>query len=324
MNRKKYGFAAAVLGMTVLILDSRGAAQAAAEGVAVCIRTVIPSLFPFFLLSGYLTGAMGDGGSMRFLSRIFRSSPNCGSILAAGLLGGYPLGAKLARESYASGRISRTEANRLLSFCSQAGPSFLFGIVASQFAHKGTVWLLWAVQILSALSVAWVLPSMADGDSSSNKQQTDSKSDPMRNALYAMAAVCGWVIVCGVILRYLKNWLLWLLPRWAQVMICGLLELTNGCLVLSTVESEALRFLLAAVMLNFGGMCVMLQTASLTRGLNIRSYVCGKALQVCFAAAYAGILEGRIWLVLPIFLVFSRKLLRIPRKRYSISEGVGV
>jgi hypothetical protein len=82
MNRKKYGFAAAVLGMTVLILDSRGAAQAAAEGVAVCIRTVIPSLFPFFLLSGYLTGAMGDGSSMRFLSRIFRSSPNCGGILA--------------------------------------------------------------------------------------------------------------------------------------------------------------------------------------------------------------------------------------------------
>jgi hypothetical protein len=43
--------AASAAGMMLLILDSRTSAAAAAEALEICIRTVIPGLFPFFLLS---------------------------------------------------------------------------------------------------------------------------------------------------------------------------------------------------------------------------------------------------------------------------------
>jgi hypothetical protein len=324
MNRKNIGLGAAFLAMLILIWDSRGAAQAASEGVAVCIRTVIPNLFPFFILSGYLTGGLESGKLMRCLSRTFHSAPSGGSIIAAGLMGGYPLGAKLAQEGYAQGRITRKEADSLLAFCSQAGPSFLFGMVAPQFPDARYSWMLWAVQFASTLSVAWLMPEVTENDSVGEMRCKVPKSDPMKNALYAIAAVCGWVIVCGVILRYLKIWVLRFLPQWAQVLFCGLLELTNGSLLLSTVESESLRFLLAAVMLNFGGLCVMLQTASVTKGLTFRNYIWGKFHQTLFSVGYAGLLTGKIGFLLPIILGFSGKLLKNPRNRYSISPGIGV
>ncbi len=302
MNRKYLGLCGAAAAMLVLILNSRVAAQAAAEGVDVCIRTVIPSLFPFFLLSGYLTGNLCSG---IFLARLFRSSPSCGTVIAAGLLGGYPLGAKLATEGFRAGNISQAQADRLLSFCSQAGPSFLFGMVASQFPEAKFGWMLWGIQLASALSVAWMLPE----EGQRNLPEVEKKSykfDSMRSALSAMASVCGWVIVFSVILHFFRRWFLWLLPEWVQVLVCGLMELTNGCLQLQVVDDLSLRFLLAAVMLNFGGLCVMMQTASLTRGLEFQNYILGKGMQPLFALFFSGIIIGKIWLILPIFLYFLR------------------
>ena len=42
-------------GMMMLILDSQTAMHGAAEGIVLCINSVVPSLFPFFVLSILLT-----------------------------------------------------------------------------------------------------------------------------------------------------------------------------------------------------------------------------------------------------------------------------
>ena len=47
---------AAALAMLALILDSATSFEGASDGISLCIRTVIPSLFPFFVLSSMLTG----------------------------------------------------------------------------------------------------------------------------------------------------------------------------------------------------------------------------------------------------------------------------
>lgn len=321
MDRKKLGLTGAALGMLILILDSRAAARSAAEGVEVCIRTVIPALFPFFLLSGYLTGGLGGGG---YIAKLFHSLENCGSILLAGLLGGYPVGARLAALQCRSGAISQEQGNRLLWFCSQAGPSFLFGIVAAQLNDSRLAWLLWAVQILSALSVAWLLPGLTSGERQNSPSRSAGLTEAMRGAIAAMASVCGWVIFFSVVIDFLKRWVLWLLPQAVQILLCGLLELTNGCLLLGQVADSQLRFLLAAVMLNFGGLCVMMQTFSVTEGLERKGYIMGKLLQTLFSVLYALILAGSLWALLPILCVFSLRNLSVFRKRGSIPVKIGV
>ena len=70
IRRRCWGLAAAA-GMLVFILDSKTALSGANEGVQLCIRTVIPSLFPFFVLSALMTGAL-MGTSLRGLRPLCR------------------------------------------------------------------------------------------------------------------------------------------------------------------------------------------------------------------------------------------------------------
>lgn len=321
MKASKLAIVAAAMGMLVLILDSRTAVQAAAAGVDLCIRTVVPSLFPFFLLSGYLTGNLRGG---KWIAKRFHCPESCGTILLSGFLGGYPIGARLATREYREGHITKEQADRLIMFCSQAGPSFLFGIVAGQTENIRFVWLLWSIQIISALSVAWLVPGDASGQHRSTDSHKISLTESMKGAINAMASVCGWVIVFSVLMSFLKRWFLWFFPDAIQALLCGALELTNGCLMLSSLDSTRLRFLLAAILLNFGGLCVLMQTASVSAGLSIRRYFLGKILQTCFSVFYTLTLLGLPLAILPVLCVFTLRKFPVFRKNSSNPFKIGV
>ena len=48
----------AACAMLVMILDTRTAIMSAHEWVALCVRIVVPSLFPFFVLSGVINSCL--------------------------------------------------------------------------------------------------------------------------------------------------------------------------------------------------------------------------------------------------------------------------
>lgn len=324
MNRNKLGLTGAALAMLILILDSRAAADAAAAGVEACIRTVIPALFPFFLLSGYLTGSLGSGRLSGAVARLFHAPRNTGGVLLAGLLGGYPLGAKLASEACRNGYVTKTQADRLLMFCSQAGPSFLFGIASAQLDGAASGWMLLSIQLLSAGSVARLFPTEPHNAPVTEIVRPVKWNDAMRSSLLAIGSVCGWVVVFSVVIRFLCRWVLWLLPETMQILICGMLELTNGCLMLSSVADPQLRFLLAAVMLNFGGLCVVMQTASVAQGLDLRRYIVGKIMQTLFSVLFALTILGHFVFLIPVIVVFYIKNPGIFGKRGSNLNRIGV
>ena len=309
MKRRNLRLILSAIGLMVLILDSSNAVSAASAALEVCVRTVIPSLFPFFVLSIYLTSSAGCGVS---------------SILISGFLGGYPVGAQSAAEAYRNGYISKEYANRLLMFCSQAGPSFLFGIAAAQFPEREYGWMLWAVQILSAIGVAQMLPAGKKREGSFPRAGSITLSQSMSKAIRSMVSVCGWVILFRVILTFLHRWLLWWLPDAAGILVSGLLELTNGCLQLGKIPDISLRFLCAVLMLNFGGICVMMQTASVAEGLDLRYYIGGKILQTLFSFMWAALFLGYFVAVIPIFLIFLLPHMQNLRKNSSIPDPVGV
>ena len=97
------------------------------------------------------------------------------------------------------------------------------------------------------------------------------------------AIVCGWVILFRTLVAFLNAWLLWRLPQWLQVLTIGFLELSNGCCELMRIDSVELRFVICSGMLAVGGICVMLQTISVTSGLSIRNYLIGKGVQTVFS-----------------------------------------
>lgn len=317
MTRKNLSAAFAAVGIFVLILDSANAAQWASEGIELCMRTVIPSLFPFFVVSGCLTGNISTSRFLSPVARCFSVGDSGTPALICGFLGGYPVGAISIAQRWKHKSLSTDEARRMLSFCSQAGPSFLFGMVSGCFTSRSVPWILWGIQIISAWMVSRISPM---GEISQGKQEQSSGmsfAEALHNGLYAMAAVCGWVTLFRVILGFCGRWFFWLFPSSIQVLLCGLLELANGCCKLNQIGDESLRFVVCAVILNFGGLCVLMQTMSAVGPLGIREYLRGKILQTVFALMISLPISGIIppWnlsLILPL-MIFTGKRRKISR-----------
>ena len=146
---------AAAAGMMVLILDSRTAVEGIREGIDLCLKTLIPSLFPFFVLSILMTGNLSGRKLqvLRPIGRLCGVPEGCDSLIVTGFLGGYPVGAQSIALAWEQGVLSQEDAKRLLGFCSNAGPAFLFGVVGPAFDTAWVPWLLWAIHMASALIV---------------------------------------------------------------------------------------------------------------------------------------------------------------------------
>lgn len=327
------------LGLMLLILDAKTALNGAADGIELCLMTVIPSLLPFFILSILLTSSL-MGQRIRLLEPLGRL---CGmpkgseSLLVIGLLGGYPVGAQSVAQAYRSGQLSRRDAQRLLGFCSNAGPAFLFGMVAMKFSSAWIAWVLWGIHILSALIVGILLPGKSDGSAEIRAGIPMTVPEALERSVKIMVSVCAWVTVFRVIIAFFDRWFLWLLPTDGQVAVIGILELANGCCELELIQSEGLRFILCAGILALGGLCVAMQTVSVTAQLGTGWYFPGKLLQCAvsvflaasvqfflFPATHRSSAAIYILLISGSVLALSVFLMRKKQKNSSIPALVGV
>lgn len=298
--------------MLILILDAKTALTGARDGISLCLYTVVPALFPFFILSLMLSSRL-LGKSIRPLHPV---SKLCGipigaeSLLLLGLLGGYPVGAQCIFQAYENKQLDRTTAHRLLGFCSNAGPAFIFGMVSSLFSSPYTVWFLWLIHIVSAVLVGIILPGKTGYSCKIASEKPLNIQQSVQKSIRILAGVCGWVIIFRVILAFMNSWFLWLLPQEIQVFLIGLTELSNGCVALRSLPSEGIRFVFSACMLGMGGICVGMQTVSVTKHLGPGAYFPGKLLQGVISFILADLVwrligsDALLWNMGPV-IVFS-------------------
>lgn len=147
----KKAFPLAVLFLLAfLFLHPSEALTASKEGLNLWLNTLLPTLLPFLILTGILLHTHCIEAMLSplrpFWAKIFGLSP-CGTYaLLLGLLCGYPMGAKIAADLYASGKICRREAHYLLTFCNNASPGFLiaylYGICLGKRTPIGLILLI--------------------------------------------------------------------------------------------------------------------------------------------------------------------------------------
>lgn len=273
--------------MVILVLDPDTVMAGTKAAVDSCIRLVVPSLFPFIFLAGVLSGSF-MGQRIRLLSPV---ASMCGvpdggeSLLIVALLGGYPVGAQAVTQAWKSGSISTAAAKRMLGFCSNAGPSFIFGLIGTMFANPAAPWLLWLIHVGSALLVGTILPGKNVEPCVMERKTDFSVPQALLTSLRTMAVICGWVILSRIVLQVADKWFLGAFAAPVQVLLIAALELTNGCLALPAIELEAMRFILTSLILPLGGLCVLMQTVSVTTDLGIGRYITGKVLQTAISFA---------------------------------------
>lgn len=311
------------MGMLVLILDSRTALSGGAQGVDLCLRTVIPSLFPFLFLSGCFSAAFAGTrlAGLHPLGGVFSLPPGTEYLLIPAFLGGYPIGAQSVAQAYDAGFLRKEKAERLLAYCSNVGPAFLFGMTAGQFGQRHLIWECWAIQILSAWTAARFFGGRKDSPPAA-KPSEGQTAFGIESALWAMLKICGWILLFRIVAAFLERWFLWAAAPWIRVSVIGLLELANGCCCLNQIVDEGLRFVICNALLAFGGLCVAYQTASVCGKLNLRYYFAGKLLQGTAASVLAAGIYYRLWYLFPIWLACSLLIPKAVKKTVEISRSV--
>ena len=279
----------AVLAAAVLLtLRPAPASAGVRAGLSLCAGTVIPSLFPFFVvISLLLQLGLADrlGGALGPVMRpLFHMRGACALPLLAGLLGGYPSGARTAANMHAQGRLTREEAETLLGFCDNCGPGFLYGYAGAAVlgdARLGAA--LCGVHILSALLTGMIVCRIRrDRGTPRSLPREDGAAVPFAQALTASVrgAIDSTLNVCAFVVLFQTLAALLPLPWYAM----GALELVSG---MSVLPGGRAGFIAAAALAGWGGVSVHCQALAMTAGLSFRAHWAGKALQAGISALLA-------------------------------------
>ena len=298
MKMKRIFPLAAALGTgALLLLRPETAAGAVREGLALCFRTVIPSLFPFFVvaslllhlgLADYLQRACGP-----FMGPMFHLRGACALPLLSGLLGGYPSGARAAAELYGRGELTRQEAELLLGFCDNCGPAFILGYVGSGVlgSSRAGVWLF-LVHAAAALAVGMVLcrlypergPALLRSNLPAKRLSfPEALTVAVSGAVGSTLQVCAFVALFQIFAA--------MMPARVPGAALGFLEMVSG---VGALEPGRLGFISAAAVVGWGGLSVHCQAAAVAAGLSFRRHWLGKAMQ----AGLSALLAAAVWAAL--------------------------
>lgn len=284
---------AALCGLFVMIAASAQTVAACREGLRLCVELILPSLFPFFVLSALL-GKLGLpallGKRLAPLGqRLFHVSGAGCTAFFIGLMGGYPLGAAYLTELAESGQVSDREASRLLAFCNNSGPAFFVGALgAGVFGSVKIGLLLYGVHAAAALLTGLLFRGNGSASDSAVLPASPlslSKAIPeaVRQAVSASLNICGFVVCFAVFTGLLDaNGLLSLLAGhlavrtgqslpWCRALLKGFFELGGGIGALRGLPPTPQNLALAAALMGWGGLSVHFQTLSLIADRDIKS-----------------------------------------------------
>lgn len=277
-------------GMTILVLFPQAAASGAVEGLRLCGASLLPALFPFFVLTRfcavlwqYTPGPVAEAR----LQRLFGLGGACVPALVLSFVGGYPVGVSTVCELYRSGRLSKQDAERCLTVCNNSGPAFFVAILGARVFGSVLAGLrLYAIHVAAALLCArcFVRPGMPQlrirRPQAAPVGAARAFSDAITGACTASLQISATVVLVSVILALLR-----LVPGAARLTpLIGLLELTSGVVRLTDTP---LSFVMAAFYMGWGGLCVHLQAMALWGDLRPRGYFAEKLLHGLLSAIFA-------------------------------------
>ena len=324
-------------GAAALVLWPELTMEAMRGGIRLCGNVILPSLFPFFVLSSLVV----ELGMSRYLGKLlepvmvplFRVNGACASALALGFVGGYPVGARTAIQLYQNGQCSRTEAERLLAFCNNSGPAFILGVVGAGVFGSGRLGLLLCLtHLLASLAVGILFRFYKPAErprTGVRTAQFQTASFPsaftrsVTGALQATLNICAFILFFTVFLRVLvRAGVLTALSRalcalfaplgltqpWAERLLTGLVEVSSGVSSL-TGGSLSGRLSMAAFMLGWAGVSVHCQVLAFLgdSGLSMGTYLAGKLLHGGLSALLTAALVRLLPLSSPVSLYLTQQ-----------------
>ena len=298
--------------LLLLLRNADAALTFMTDGLTLCAKTVIPSLFPFAVLSELI--ASGD----RLRRLLCRAASPLGRLLGLGesglcalLLGilcGFPIGIRCAIRAYRNGELSKSEAERVIAFSGTPSSAFLISTVGvSLFGDQRFGITLYLLVLLSALVTGILLHLWDKGrddedcgvpwcpQSISRPSMARRLTDAVSAATQSMLLICAYVVFFSTLVGTLGLILTPLgLPETVSAILSSVFELSGGVKRAASLSSARLARLICAFAAGWSGLSVHCQALSFCADtdLSLRRYLPSKLLQGILTAALTALLIG--------------------------------
>ena len=267
------------------------------EGLALSVGCVIPSSFPFMIISDMYV-SYGKPENIRLLRRtftfLFGLPPSALAPFICGNLGGFPIGAKMASECYSAGTLTKDEAERLIPLSNNPSCAFIVGGVGLGIFGDLKIGLMLLFSIYSATVICGILTRgkidkkcKSGVNIGQNYDFISSVKNSGLNSISIISFISLFSAINGILKKCIKNTpILYLISAFCEV--------TNAVKIFASDSHipPHLSLVFSAFALGFGGICVGLQSAVFTSasGLKMKKYYLIKLLNAIIAACVFSIL----------------------------------
>ena len=284
-------FTCIILCITMLCF-SKDMKLGALEGIRLSSEILVPTLFPFFVLSDYWSKNFYIS-EKSFLSKLFVKLfhiPPCGLLaFIIGIICGFPLGVKVACDLYDRGEISDRQLTNLCGFANNPSMAFVIsGIGLGIFGSVHVGILLFISCSISAILSGIIFREKKVQITKSNiiSRQKFSLVESIKNAGLTSITISSYVIFFSAIIYVLKH----------SPILASTLELCSAVKIISESQfSVNQKLILVAFSLGFSGLSVHLQAFSFM-GENVKKarYVLMKIIQGIISATIIFILRKAV------------------------------
>ena len=268
----------------------------------ICAKSVIPSLFPFMVISSMLTQSAPFLFSETDKNLPVLGMPSCS--LTAVLLGaicGFPTGVITAAGLKNRGLITKEQAERLAMISNNTGPAFIIEVIGGGFWHSRLIGVkLYLIQIISCfiLGILYFLLSPKHSQIRILSKKTSPEITVSDIAVYFCEAIssaasgviriCGYIVFFTVVLKSISLVFPFMSVQFNAI-ISSFLEFTSGCRICASVGTRK-TLALSAFSIGFSGLSVFAQSMSFTSraGFSLKKTFVFKFFQglLCAVSAY--------------------------------------
>ncbi|MBQ9151688.1 MAG: hypothetical protein IJX72_05510 [Clostridia bacterium] len=294
----------------ILVLrNSDAAIEYMGRGLTLCARTVIPSLFPFMVISELLVSSGAGEAFGRLFSRIMRwlfgLSGAGASAVFLGSMCGFPVGARTAVALLDRNVISKSECEHLLTFTNNPSSAFLITAVGvSLYGNRHLGIVLYCTVLGCGFLVGFLARFfLRRSDEPAEHPHfpsglhiggVETFTGAVSGAATGMLTVCAYVIFFSALTGALGCAVAdtGLAGETGYALLSGILEMTGGISQSSALADSDWGLILTASFAGWSGISVHCQVMTLCggRGLSFKPYLIAKGVQ--------GILCGAIMAVI--------------------------
>ena len=276
------------LSMLLLLVMGETAANAVSASLELCITRVIPSLFPYVVLSSLMLSMdLLRPLYIRIPTEKWFGLPRCtASVLLTGILCGFPVGASGAAQLVRDKRISQENASKLCAMASASSPAFVIGTAGQLWTREYGI-LLWLTQIAVSLflGISFLRGSGAAHDFRSDSFRSPNFSECLCRSISSAAHAClnvtAYITFFGTAAEFLTHLIPPLSPLFAVT-----LEFSRG--VFCGAQTGGLSgILLTGTAIGFSGISILMQTASflIPEHISVKPYFLTRLLSSAVSAA---------------------------------------